>query len=104
MRFPPAGIPSSLGVLIPGMTTALGAVNYTGVGGSGNRRCGRRHEHHSRLHGGRAPTDRQNLNGLSTGWANEAFETLWIVNMAPSRKSSSMPRRCPPRRPKAACG
>jgi len=77
---PTGRLPSSLGVLIPGMTTALGAVNYTGLGAQEIGGAGGDTTTILAIHGGQSTDYRQNLNGLSTGWANEAFETLWIVN------------------------
>ena len=77
---PTGRLPSSLAVLIPGMTTALGAVNYTGLGAQEIGGAGGDTTTIVAIHGGQSTDYRQNLNGLSTGWANEAFETLWIVN------------------------
>ena len=77
---PTARLPSSLGVFIPGMTTALGAVNYTGLGAQEIGGAGGDTTTILAIHGGQSTDYRQNLNGLSTGWANEAFETLWVVN------------------------
>jgi carboxypeptidase family protein len=77
---PTGRLPSSLAVLIPGMTTALGAVNYTGLGAQEVGGAGGDTTTIVAIHGGQSTDYRQNLNGLSTGWANEAFETLWIVN------------------------
>ena len=83
---PTGRLPSSLGVLIPGMTTALGAVNYTGLGAQEIGGAGGDTTTILAIHGGQSTDYRQNLNGLSTGWANEAFETLWIVNTSATQE------------------
>lgn len=83
---PTGRLPSSVGVLIPGMTTALGAVNYTGLGAQEIGGAGGDTTTILAIHGGQSTDYRQNLNGLSTGWANEAFETLWIVNTSATQE------------------
>lgn len=83
---PTGRLPSSLAVLIPGMTTALGAVNYTGLGAQEIGGAGGDTTTIVAIHGGQSTDYRQNLNGLSTGWANEAFETLWIVNTSATQE------------------
>jgi hypothetical protein len=83
---PTGRLPSSVGVLIPGMTTALGAVNYTGLGAQEIDGAGGDTTTILAIHGGQSTDYRQNLNGLSTGWANEAFETLWIVNSSATQE------------------
>ena len=83
---PTGRLPSSLGVLIPGMSTALGAVNYTGLGAQEIGGAGGDTTTILAIHGGQSTDYRQNLNGLPTGWANEAFETLWIVNTSATQE------------------
>jgi hypothetical protein len=83
---PTGRLPSSVGVLIPGMTTSLGAVNYTGLGAQEIGGAGGDTTTILAIHGGQSTDYRQNLNGLSTGWANEAFETLWIVNTSATQE------------------
>ncbi len=83
---PTGRLPSSVGVLIPGMTTALGAVNYTGLGAQEIGGAGGDTTTILAIHGGQSTDYRQNVNGLSTGWANEAFETLWIVNTSATQE------------------
>lgn len=72
--------PSAMAVLIPGMITGLGAVNYTGVGAQEVGGAGGDTTTIVAIHGGQTTDYRMTLNGLSTGWANEAFETLWTSN------------------------
>ena len=71
---------SAMAVLIPGMITGLGAVNYTGIGAQEVGGAGGDTTTIVAIHGGQTTDYRMTLNGLSTGWANEAFETLWTSN------------------------
>ena len=79
---PSGRMPASMVVLIPGITIAQGAGNYFGigahdVGGSVGDMTGI-----YAIHGGTLQDSRQMINGVSTGWGNEAFESLYTPNMS----------------------
>jgi hypothetical protein len=79
---PTSRMPSSLVELIPGITVTQGAGNWYGlgahdVGGSVGDIVGI-----FAIHGGTFQDSRMTINGLSTGWGNEAFETGYTPNMS----------------------
>ena len=79
---PTSRMPSSLVELIPGITVTQGAGNWYGlgahdVGGSVGDIVGI-----FAIHGGTFQDSRMMINGLSTGWGNEAFETGYTPNMS----------------------
>ena len=79
---PSGRMPASMVVLIPGITVSQGAGNYFGigahdVGGSVGDMTGV-----YAIHGGQLQDSRQMINGVSTGWGNEAFESLFTPNMS----------------------
>ena len=79
---PTSRMPSSLVELIPGITVTQGAGNWYGlgahdVGGSVGDIVGI-----FAIHGGTFQDSRMTINGLSTGWGNEAFETGFTPNMS----------------------
>ena len=79
---PTGRMPSSFVVLIPGITVTQGAGNWYGlgahdVGGAIGDIVGI-----YAIHGGQFQDSRMNINGLSTGWGNEAFETGYTPNMS----------------------
>src|SRR5437762_1264089 len=78
---PSGRMPSGLGALIPGMVTAISAANFTGLGSQEVGGAGGDTTTNLSIHGGQNTDFRMNLNGLSTGWANETFETGYTPNM-----------------------
>ena len=79
---PNGRMPSSMIALIPGITVAIGAGNWYGlgahdVGGTTGDIAGI-----YAIHGGQLQDSRMTLNGVSTGWGNEAFETGFSPNMS----------------------
>jgi hypothetical protein len=79
---PSGRMPSSFVVLIPGITVTQGAGNWYGlgahdVGGAVGDIVGI-----YAIHGGQFQDSRMMINGLSTGWGNEAFETGYTPNMS----------------------
>ncbi len=79
---PSGRMPASMVVLIPGISVSQGAGNYFGigahdVGGSVGDMTGV-----YAIHGGQLQDSRQMINGVSTGWGNEAFESLFTPNMS----------------------
>ena len=79
---PSGRMPSSFVVLIPGITVTQGAGNWYGlgahdVGGSVGDIAGI-----YAIHGGNVQDSRMMINGVSTGWGNEAFETGYSPNMS----------------------
>ena len=79
---PSGRMPSSFVVLIPGITVTQGAGNWYGlgahdVGGSVGDIAGI-----YAIHGGNVQDSRMMINGVSTGWGNEAFETGYTPNMS----------------------
>ena len=79
---PNGRLPSSMVALIPGITVANGAGNWYGlgaqdVGGSTGDIAGV-----YAIHGGQTQDSRMTINGVSTGWGNEAFETGYSPNMS----------------------
>jgi hypothetical protein len=79
---PTGRMPSSLVELIPGISVTQGAGNWYGlgahdVGGSVGDIVGI-----FAIHGGQFQDSRMMINGLSTGWGNEAFETGYTPNMS----------------------
>ena len=79
---PTGRMPSSLVELIPGISVTQGAGNWYGlgahdVGGSVGDIVGI-----FAIHGGTFQDSRMMINGLSTGWGNEAFETGYTPNMS----------------------
>jgi hypothetical protein len=85
---PTSRMPSSLVELIPGITVTQGAGNWYGlgghdVGGSVGDIVGI-----FAIHGGTFQDSRMMINGLSTGWGNEAFETGYTPNMSAIQETS----------------
>ncbi len=79
---PSGRMPSSFVVLIPGISVTQGAGNWYGlgaqdVGGSIGDIAGI-----YAIHGGQFQDSRMMINGVSTGWGNEAFETGYTPNMS----------------------
>ena len=79
---PSGRMPSSFVVLIPGINVTQGAGNWYGlgahdVGGSVGDIAGI-----YAIHGGSFQDSRMMINGVSTGWGNEAFETGYSPNMS----------------------
>ena len=79
---PSGRMPSSFVVLIPGITVTQGAGNWYGlgahdVGGSVGDIAGI-----FAIHGGNVQDSRMMINGVSTGWGNEAFESGYTPNMS----------------------
>jgi hypothetical protein len=79
---PSGRMPSSFVVLIPGVSVTQGAGNWYGlgaqdVGGSIGDIVGI-----YAIHGGQFQDSRLMINGVSTGWGNEAFETGYTPNMS----------------------
>ena len=83
---PSSRMPSSLGALIPGMVTAISAANFTGLGSQEVGGAGGDTTTNLSIHGGQNTDFRMNLNGLSTGWANETFETGYTPNMSATQE------------------
>ena len=79
---PSGRMPSSFVVLIPGVSVTQGAGNWYGlgahdVGGAVGDIVGI-----YAIHGGNFQDSRMMINGVSTGWGNEAFETGYTPNMS----------------------
>ena len=79
---PSGRMPSSFVVLIPGVSVTQGAGNWYGlgahdVGGAVGDIVGI-----YAIHGGNFQDSRMSINGVSTGWGNEAFETGYTPNMS----------------------
>jgi len=79
---PSGRMPSSFVVLIPGITVTQGAGNWYGlgahdVGGAVGDIVGT-----YAIHGGQTQDSRMAINGVSTGWGNENFETGYTPNMS----------------------
>src|SRR5689334_19674074 len=83
---PSSRMPSGLGALIPGMVTAISAANFTGLGSQEVGGAGGDTTTNLSIHGGQNTDFRMNLNGLSTGWANETFETGYTPNMSATQE------------------
>jgi hypothetical protein len=90
---PSGRMPSSFVVLIPGISVTQGAGNWYGlgaqdVGGSIGDIAGI-----YAIHGGQFQDSRMMINGVSTGWGNEAFETGYTPNRDGSIGTSPHPTR-----------
>ena len=83
---PSSRMPSGLGALIPGIVTAISAANFTGLGSQEVGGAGGDTTTNLSIHGGQNTDFRMNLNGLSTGWANETFETGYTPNMSATQE------------------
>ena len=83
---PSSRMPAGLGALIPGMVTAISAANFTGLGSQEVGGAGGDTTTNLSIHGGQNTDFRMNLNGLSTGWANETFETGYTPNMSATQE------------------
>lgn len=83
---PSSRMPSALGALIPGMVTAISAANFTGLGSQEVGGAGGDTTTNLSIHGGQNTDFRMNLNGLSTGWANETFESGYTPNMSATQE------------------
>ena len=83
---PSSRMPAGLGALIPGMQVALSAVNFTGLGAQEVGGAGGDTTTNLSIHGGQNTDFRMNLNGLSTGWANEAYETGYTPNLSATQE------------------
>ena len=83
---PSSRMPAGLGALIPGMQVAVSAANFTGLGAQEVGGAGGDTTTNLSIHGGQNTDFRMNLNGLSTGWANETFETGYTPNMSATQE------------------
>jgi hypothetical protein len=83
---PSSRMPAGLGALIPGMQVAISAANFTGLGAQEVGGAGGDTTTNLSIHGGQNTDFRMNLNGLSTGWANETFETGYTPNMSATQE------------------
>lgn len=79
---PNGRLPSSVAVLIPGISIAQGAGNWYGLGAHDVGGAVGDMVVTMAIHGGQTTDSRMSLNGLSTGWGNEGFETGYTPNMS----------------------
>ena len=79
---PQSRLPSSMVALIPGITVANGAGNWYGSGGHDVGGAQGDVAGVYSIHGGATQDSRLMVNGVSTGWGNESFESGYSVNMS----------------------